>query len=127
MPSFLHRVFARCTQAGDTKHHVQFLRKILNHRNQNMGVINRKIDAFFTKRSRSKNHITPVKVGKSRRTVNVKFDAVSRMHLFSRSCILESYRASGAARPRIVFSSLPRVMSRISTKRKVLGMVKKRL
>ena len=54
VPSFLHRAFARCTLAGDTKHHVQFLRKILENRSQNLQVTNRKFDAFFSKKSQKK-------------------------------------------------------------------------
>ena len=128
MPSFLHRVFARCTLAADMEHHVRFLRNILENKNQNMNVINRKIDNFFTKRSCSKVlKISTARVVKNSRTINVKFDGVSKMHLFTQSCLLTSYKASGTAKPRIVFSSLPRVIARISTKRKVLGMVKKRI
>ena len=129
VPSFLHRVFARCTDSKDVDHHVQFLRKILKNRNQNTKVIAGKFDTFFSKRLKVKDCISLGAMGTTRsgRSINVKFDGVSKMHLFSRSCIIAGYKASGTAKPRIIFSSLPRVVSRISTKRKVLAIVKKRI
>ena len=129
VPSFLHRAFARCTLAGDTKHHVQFLRKILENRSQNLQVTNRKFDAFFSKKSQKKVD-GPVKTGcvaKRKRVIIVKFDTVSKMHLFTQSCILASYRASGASKPRFIYTSLPRVIPRITTKRRVLKIVKKKI
>ena len=122
MPSFLHRVFTRCTMPQDVKHHIQFLKTILKHRNQNMKVIEGKFETFFTKRHQPR---TRAKAARTRSILNLKFDAVSKMHLFTQKCILSSYKSSSTAKPRIVYSSLPRVMSRISTKRKVLSIVKK--
>ena len=128
MPSFLHRVFARCTDSKDVDHHVQFLRKILKNRNQNTKVIAGKFDTFFSNRLEVKDcKSLGVKSNRPGRSVNVKFDGVSKLHLFSQSCIVAGYKASGTAKPRIIFSSLPRVVSRISTKRKVLAIVKKRI
>ena len=129
MPSFLHRVFTRCTMPQDAKHHIQFLKTILKHRNQNMKVVEGKFESYFSKRrqprTRAKAARTRAKAARTRSILNLKFDAVSKMHLFTQKCILSSYKASSTAKPRIVYSSLPRVMSRISTKRKVLSIVKK--
>lgn len=124
MPSFLHRVFSRCTMLQDVQHHIQFLRKILQHRNQNEKVIGGKFETFFAKKSRAKPR-TLAKAGTTRGILNLKFDGVTKMHLFTQRCILRSYKASSTAKPRIIFSSLPRVMARISSKRKVLATVKK--
>ena len=59
-----------------------------------------------------------------RRVVSIKFDLVSKMHRFSRSCIVESYKAAGVSRPRMVYSSLPKVMGKLYTKRSVLSKVR---
>ena len=68
-----------------------------------------------------------VKVATRKQVTSVKFDMISKMHLYSRSCIVSSYKAAGKQLPRIVYSSLPRIMSKVYTKRSVLGKVKKRL
>jgi hypothetical protein len=62
-----------------------------------------------------------------RRVTSVKFDLVSKMHLYSQSCIVSSYKAAGKPKPRIVYSSLPKVMSRVYTKRSVLRKVKTKI
>ena len=77
MPSFLHRVFARCTDSKDVDHHVQFLRKILKNRNQNTKVIAGKFDTFFSKRLKVKD----AKCTRPGRSINVKLDGVSKLHL----------------------------------------------
>ena len=127
VPSFLHRAFARCTLAADTQHHIKFLRKILEHRNQNLKVTEKKIDAFFSKKLEKKvnDQVNSGRVRKNKNGISVKFDTVSKMQSFTQSCILTSYRASGASRPRIIYTSLKRVIPRITTKRRVLRMVKK--
>ena len=130
VPSFLHRVFARCTDPADMKHHIRFLRKVLDSRNQNMLVINRKFDTFFTKRTTANPRVRAIshqKAGKNKRSIIVKFDGVSKMHLFTQSCILTSYKASGIVKPRILYSSLPKMIAKIVTKRRVLAMVKEKL
>ena len=113
---------------GDTQHHVRFLKKVLGHRNQNMQVVKSKFESFFAKRRNARSqHVHAQGQSKSRRVVSVKFDLVSKVHLYSRSCILASYKAAGVPGPRLVYSSLPKVMSRIYTKRSVIRKVKKRL
>ena len=112
---------------GDMEHHLQFLKTVLSHRNQNMKVVKNKIDKFFKNR-RAKKRINELKMfTNERRVMSVKFDAVSKSHLFSRSCILASYKASGVPKPSLVYSSLPKIMDRISTKRSVLRKVKERI
>ena len=59
--------------------------------------------------------------------MSIKFDLVSKLHLFTRTCILASYKAAGVLKPRIIYSSLPKVMSRFYTKRSVLGKVRKKM
>ena len=103
------------------EHHVRFLRKVLDSRNQNMLVINRKFDTFFTKRATANPRVRAIshqKAGKNKQ---------SKMHLFTQSCILTSYKASGIVKPRILYSSLPKMIAKIVTKRRVLAMVKEKL
>ena len=92
-----------------------------------MKVINRKFDSFFIKRRAKVLGESSKVVDRSGRVVTVKFDTVSKVHLFSKSCILASYKASGFSKPRVVYSSLPKVMAKVSTKRSVLGRVKRRI
>merc|ERR1712142_1193419 len=126
VPSFLHRVFSRCTKNGDIKHHVQFLRRILKHRSQNMKCMEVRFRAFFAKKHGFKRMSSErTKIDQVKMSAIVKFDSASMLHLFTRKCILSSYKASGSAKPRFILSNLPRVMSRITTKRKVLSMIRK--
>ena len=93
-----------------------------------MIVTKNKIDAFFNKRKKVQTgRVDKIRNAKIRSAIIVKFDQVSKMHLLSQFCILASYKASGAAKPRIVYTSLPKILSRFSTKRKVLKMVKRRM
>ena len=83
-----------------------------------MQVIDSKIKEFYKKSK-------PVKrLRVRRRLVVIKYDSVSKMHLFTRSVILKSYKAAGAISPRIVHSSLPKIMSKFYTKRSVLSKVR---
>ena len=126
MPSFLHRVFSRCTKNRDIDHHVQFLRRILKDRCQNMKCIEVRFRAFFNKKHEFKRmSLERAKSDEVKMSTIIKFDSVSMLHLFTRKCILSSYKASGSAKPRFILSNLPRVMSRITTKRKVLSMIRK--
>ena len=122
LPSFLHRVQKRFTLLGDTCHHLQLLKQVLHHRNQNMTVIHSKIKKFYSKMQEGQ----VIKLGSDSRkkVTSIKFDSVSKMHFFTRSCILTSYKAAGRPSPRIVFSSLPKIMSRFYTKRSVIRKVK---
>ena len=126
VPSFLHRAHKRCTLLGDTYHHVELLRTVLKYRKQDMNVIDSKIKNFYTNRRKSR----PASVKRlvnTRRVVGIKYDSVSNMHLFTRKCILKSYKSAGVSCPRIVHSSLPKVMSKLYTKRSVLSQVRSRV
>ena len=116
VPSFLHRAHKRCTLLGDTYHHVQFLRTILEHRQQNMQVVKSKMKAYFCKQRRLRKLSRPKRLKNPGRVISIKFDLVSKLHLFTRTCILASYKAAGVLKPRIIYSSLPKVMSRFYTK-----------
>ena len=111
---------------GDIRHHMQFLKSVLEHRNQNMTVVHNKFDAF-TLRQRKTAGKAKKKAPADKRIVNIKFDTVSKLHLFTRSCITASYKAAGLTCPRVVYSSLPKVISKFSTKRSVVGKVKERI
>ena len=100
-----------------------------------MNVIQNKFDAFFSKlRKTSRDNSDDASASNNsdnananRSVVSVKFDAVSNIHLFTRTCITESYKACGMPCPRLVYSSLPKVMEKFSTKRSVVGKVKERI
>ena len=92
-----------------------------------MTVVNSKIERFFTKRRLGRKQLVKPKVLSRKQVTSVKFDIVSKMHLYSRSCIVSSYKAAGRKLPRIVYSSLPKVLSKVYTKHSVLGKVKKKL
>ena len=124
VPSFLHRAHKRCTLLSDTYHHVELLKTVLKNRKQDMKVIDSKIKMFYNNRRNSK----PASVKRlvnTKRVVSVKYDSVSSMHLFTRTCIMKSYKAAGVKSPRIVHSSLPKVMTKLYSKRSVLTQVKK--
>ena len=113
---------------GDIRHHVEFLKQVLCHRNQNMQVLESKFERFFTKRMRERHqHAESRRVHRRSSVASVKFDQVSKMHLYSRCCIISSYKAAGRQNPRIIYSSLPKVMSRVYTKRSVIRKVKNKI
>ena len=121
VPSFLHRAHKRCTESNDKQHHASFLLRILENRNQDMKIIKRKFGIFMRK-------LRKPSVVKTRQhfknIVKLRFDAPSKINLFTRSCILSSYKNVRKPAPRIIHSSLPKVMSYLVTKRSVLRKVK---
>merc|ERR1719450_1936577 len=119
VPSFLHRVRERCSLSGDRIHHLENLKLVLKHRNQNMRAINARIKRFYSRQNAGR--IT--KLNRGSRITRIKFDAVSKMHQYSKSCLLASYRAAGLT-PRFVYTSLPRVLSKFYSKRAVVKKVK---
>ena len=123
VPSFLHRVYNRCTHQEDISHHIQFLKNILQYRDQNMPIIHSKIRHFHA--ARKQGALVPRSSKPNYRTVvSVTYDNVSKVHKYSQECISQAYNVIGEPCPRIVHSSLPKLGSRISTKRCVLGKVK---
>ena len=123
MPSFLHRVYNRCTHQEDISHHIQFLKNILQHRDQNMTIIHRKIKHFHEERKLEV--LVPCNSNTDYRSVvSITYDTVSKVHNYTQECISKAYKVSGEQCPRIVHSSLPKLGNRISTKRTVLGKVK---
>ena len=72
------------------------MKKVLEHKNQNQRIIKSKFDSFFDKRRIAKfQKINRKTILKTSRVTSVKFDRVSKMHLFTRSCIISSYKAAG--------------------------------
>ena len=123
VPSFLHRVYSRCTRAEDISHHIQFLKTVLEHRAQNMNDIHVKLAEFYAKRKSSNSTGNVVKT-EYRTVTSVTFDAVSKIHMLTKQCIFETYKLAGIQCPRIVYTSLPKLGTKVSTKRSVLGKVK---
>ena len=122
MPSFMHRVYSRCTENDDRNHHTQFMKKVLEHRSQDMSKILDRFEDFHVKRRRSL-------AGQKRSSdfvfaTPVTYDELSKVNLFTKRCIISSYEQVGLESPPIVYSSFPKLGSRISTKRSVLGKVK---
>ena len=121
VPSFLNRVVRRCTDRPDRQHHIKFLDRMLRHRNQNMTDIKNKFHCFFVK---MKNPRSITMKRDYRQCIKITFDATSGIHKLTRSSLLEAYKRLGRRRPLIVYSSLPKVLSHIITKRKLLKRIK---
>ena len=121
VPSFLHRAHKRCTDRCDKQHHASFLLRVLQNRNQDMKIIKRKFDISMRK-------LKKPPVAKARQhfgnIVKLRYDRPSKFHLLTRSCILSSYKNVRKPAPRVIHSSLPKIMSRLVTKRSVLRKVK---
>ena len=117
----MHRVYNRCTENEDINHHTQFLKNVLDHRAQNKNVICGKFSSFHAKR---KNPERFLRRKSNRIATSVTFDAVSKIHLFTRSCMTRSYSHIGLDSPPEVYSSFPKSGSKVSTKRSILGKVK---
>ena len=124
VPSFLHRVQRRCTDQRDKKHHASFLLRILEHRNQNMKVIKHKFDNFMVKLRKVSSSARLPRGRHPHSLVNLKFDGASKFHALTRSCILRSYKNINKPMPRLVYSSLPKIMSSLVTKRSLLRKIK---
>ena len=103
---------------------MELLKTVLKNRKQDMKVIDSKIKMFYNNRRKPKPALVKRLVN-TRRVVSVKYDSVSNMHLFTRTSIMKSYKAAGVKSPRIVHSSLPKVMTKLYSKRSVLTQVKK--
>ena len=130
----MHRVYNRCTQPEDISHHIGFLKNVLRHRSQDMTWVKDKIEGLHAKRRRRATSSTSSPDHKSTlrsdhksdhvSVTSVTFDAVSKVHQFTRQCLIESFKKASFDDPRVVYSSLPKLGSRISTKRSILGTVK---
>ena len=122
VPSFMHRVYSRCTDHTDRNFHSRFIKRVLEHRSQDMALINGRFADFHVRRKRS--------LTVSRKSpsfvfaTSVTFDEVSKVHLFTKRCIIRSYEHVRLDSPPIVFSSFPKLGTKISTKRTVFGKVK---
>ena len=119
----MHRVYSRCTRTEDISHHNQFIKTVLKSRSQDMADISRKVANFHVKR-KSKNILITRPRPKSKMITSVTFDTVSKMHLVTKVCVENSYKLIGLPVPHIVYRSLPKLGSHVSTKRSVLGKVK---
>ena len=90
-----------------------------------MPAVESKIQKFYSKLHGGK--VVKTKSKSLKQVLSIKFDQVSKMHLFSKTCLVSSYKAAGRPRPQIVYSSLPKVMRRLYTKRAVLGKVRSKI
>jgi hypothetical protein len=91
-----------------------------------MQAVKGKFKRFYSRRHQ-RSYLTQSRPRSRTHVTSIKFDLVSKMHLYSQSCIVSSYKAAGKPKPRIVYSSLPKVMSRVYTKRSVLRKVKTKI
>ena len=103
-------------------YHTKFLKKVLKHRSQDMASVNGRFTDFHVRRRSSS------KLQKNSPNFTfaaaVTFDEVSKVHLFSKRCITSAYQHIRLDSPPLVYSSFPKLGSKISTKRTVLGKVK---
>ena len=54
-------------------------------------------------------------------------DGVSGSHKFAYYCLRVAFESIGLATPNIVYNSLPKIMAGVSTKRDVIGQVKRNI
>ena len=49
VPSYLHRIYDRCSTTGEVNHHIKCMRTILKNRSQDMDVVQKKSKRFYMK------------------------------------------------------------------------------
>lgn len=87
-----------------------------------MLAVESKLKKFYTKKRGGR--VFKAETVKMKQVTSIKFDLVSKIHLYSQSCLVSSYKAAGRPSPRIVYSSLPKVMARFYSKRSVIRKVR---
>ena len=114
MPSFLHRVYGRCTRQVDIDHHIGFMKNILRLRHHDMKLVNTRFKRFHAKRLERKKAFI------FRGATVVTYDAVTKVHVVTRNIICKASRASGLDIFPFVCTSLPKLKNRLFSKRLVL-------
>jgi len=126
--SFLNRVHRRCTEQGDRRHHVAFFKTILRYRQQNCVDVKKKFRKFY---QNAKNLVKVrrkrIAVGASSPWAMVTYDRVSRIHKITQKCIMKAYHGMRGRMPLLVHRSLPKVMSHLESKRKLMRKVKQHM
>ena len=119
--NFLHRIHKRCTDSDEINHHMHFMLSIMSCRDQNMDEVMRKFNKFKLPKVKNLN------VEKQGTRLLLKHDGVSSSHKFSYYCLKVAFESIGLSTPNIVFTSLPKIMAGVSTKRDVIGQVKRNI
>ena len=118
----MHRIHNRCTSPEERSHHLSFMLNVLRCRDQDMKVVHEKFENFMS-RSSVKAHKLP----KWSSTILIKYDAVSESHNFSKNCIISAISSIEHEKPSIVYTSQQKLIVGISSKRDILGKVKRSL
>ena len=119
----MHRIHNRCTTPEERNHHLNFMLNVLRCRDQDMKVVHEKFENFMSKSATKIKHKRP----KWSSTVLIKYDAVSESHNFSKNCILAAIDSIDYEKPSIVYTSQQKLIVGISSKRDILGKVKRSL
>ena len=117
VPSYMHRIYNRCTTNTSISHHLTFMMKMLECRDQDLSVVRKKYKSFMDKRLYPNSH-------KRNYTYNgpvlIHYDAASNSHVFVKDVIFETYKKVGVTMPPIVHRSMPKIMSILTSKGAVI-------
>jgi hypothetical protein len=122
VPNYLHRIYGRCTSIKSRAHHMSFMLRILKHREQDMQIVLKKFKEFHTRRLR--NIIKPRDKNLYTKSAFIHFDNASNSHKLAKLSILSAYKAAKKELPSILYRSLPKIITMLSTKRSVIGKVR---
>ena len=96
--------------------------RILNHRDQDMQIVMKKFRDFNTKRLC--NTFRPRNKTPFARSAFIHYDCASNSHKLVSFAILSAYRAAKKKQPSILYRSLPKIISMLTTKRAVIKKVR---
>ena len=120
VPISLHRIHTRNTLQADIHNHLHFMHKLLQSRLQNPAEVKRKTRNYFLKRSgTTKSRVQ--KKNDFKDCCIVKFDRVTRRHIFLSSLLRRSF-----VKLRLMHKSGRSIGSLLCPKRKVIGMLSKK-
>ena len=115
VPISLHRAHTRCTDPRDTQHHIQFMKTIVQARNQDASTVLKKYKSFFNKRRKGFAAVKKSKL--SVRTTPVIFDGVTGQHEKVGGLIRSCFKGN----VRVVYKSRNKVASILCPKRKTIS------
>ena len=114
VPISLHRAHTRCTSQSDVQHHISFMSKMVQSRNQDPEVVRQKTRRFFQKSHGTRELKTPAD---HRKTTPVLFDSVNLRHQFMKKKVDKYFEPN----LRVVFKSKQKLSSEVCPKRLVIS------
>ena len=113
VPNYMHRIYNKCTTNSSRSHHLQFMLRILKHRDQNMDVVMNKFSQFLKKR----RSLPQIKISTKTRPLLIHYDESSKCHFLVRDILKNLYKKVRIQMPPIVHKSLPKIMQLLTSKR----------